>query len=63
MTLTKSAGRVVLNKREAAEWLRCDIRTVDRLRAAGRLPAQTFGARGVRFLTSDVAALLAERRA
>jgi excisionase family DNA binding protein len=63
MTLTKQAARLVWTKREAADFLKVTERTIDRLRAAGRLPAQTLGARGVRFLASDVAAVLVERRA
>jgi excisionase family DNA binding protein len=62
MTLTKQAARLVWTKRETADFLKVTERTVDRLRASGRLPAQTLGARGVRFLAADVAALLADPR-
>jgi excisionase family DNA binding protein len=63
MTLSKQAAGLIWTRAQAAEFLKTSERTIDRLRAAGRLPAQSFGSRGVRFLASDVAAVLVERRA
>ncbi|MGH3053940.1 MAG: helix-turn-helix domain-containing protein [Gaiellaceae bacterium] len=53
--------RVLLTKAELARFLRCSQRTVDRLRASGKLRAVQFTPGGrVAFRPEDVDALLAE---
>lgn len=58
---TSVATRPLLTKAELARFLRCSPRTVDRLRASGRLRAVQFLPGGkVAFRPEDVEALLAE---
>jgi excisionase family DNA binding protein len=53
------ANRTLLSRLQAAAVLGCSVRSVDRLRRRGRLPAVQFLSRGrVHFRLEDVEALL-----
>jgi excisionase family DNA binding protein len=53
----------ILTKAEAAARLKIPERSIDRLRAEGKLPTLILGQRRVRFHAADVEALLVPRRA
>jgi excisionase family DNA binding protein len=51
----------IWTRRESADYLQIPERSLDRIRAEGRLPCLRLGRR-VRFLDSDVKALLTDAR-
>ena len=63
MTANNAAPQELLTRKEAAEFLRLDVRTIDLYRQRGALPAQRLVGRSVRFKRDDILALVSERRA
>lgn len=53
-----AAADRLLTRAEAAGLLRVSERTIDRLATSGELPRQRVGGRAVRYLESDVLALI-----
>jgi DNA-binding transcriptional MerR regulator len=55
------APRALLTKRELADFLRCSVRTVDRLRERGLIePVQPVARGGVRYRVEDIERLVVD---
>ena len=57
--MPQSHDNDLMTKREAAEWLRISVRTLERYIDAGAVPVVKLGVRSVRIRRSDLDALLA----